>query len=305
MRPARQRDPGRGARASCGKSEHVLALARWAGRCDSGRPCPSPRTRSTRRPRPSAGCSNAPGVRPMSRSVTSVVDGDVGLDGRTIAARTRRSWTTWSPRSFRPTPRRSSPPRRPRKAQPEWAAVPAPVRGRAIATHRPAGGGQRRDAGPAGHPARSASRTPRPSARCGRSSTPATSSSARAAGCTARPCRARCPTSSCSPSASPVGAVAVITAGNFPVAVPAWYIVPALLCGNTVVWKPAEYSAAAAAAFHELFVRGGGLPDGVFNIVHADGHADLRRAGGGSGRRAASTRSASPARPRSAGRSAH
>jgi alpha-ketoglutaric semialdehyde dehydrogenase len=70
---------------------------------------------------------------------------------------------------------------------------------------------------------------------------------------------------------NPVGTVAVITAGNFPVAVPAWYIVPALLCGNTVVWKPAEYSAAIAAAFHEIFVRGGGLPAGVFNIVHADG----------------------------------
>ena len=41
---------------------------------------------------------------------------------------------------------------------------------------------------------------------------------------------------------NPVGTVAVITAGNFPVAVPSWYIVPALLCGNTVVWKPAEYS---------------------------------------------------------------
>src|ERR671916_656842 len=71
----------------------------------------------------------------------------------------------------------------------------------------------------------------------------------------------------------PVGAVAVITAGNFPVAVPSWYIVPALLAGNTVVWKPAEYSAVCSAAFHELFVRGGGLPDGVFNVVHADGPA--------------------------------
>jgi alpha-ketoglutaric semialdehyde dehydrogenase len=70
---------------------------------------------------------------------------------------------------------------------------------------------------------------------------------------------------------NPVGVVAVITAGNFPVAVPSWYIVPALLCGNTVVWKPAEYSAAAAAAFHELFCRGGGLPPGVFNVVYADG----------------------------------
>jgi aldehyde dehydrogenase (NAD+) len=70
---------------------------------------------------------------------------------------------------------------------------------------------------------------------------------------------------------NPVGVVAVITAGNFPVAVPSWYIVPALLCGNTVVWKPAEYSAGAAAAFHELFIRGGGLPPGVFNVVYADG----------------------------------
>ena len=71
----------------------------------------------------------------------------------------------------------------------------------------------------------------------------------------------------------PVGVVAVITAGNFPVAVPSWYIVPALLAGNAVVWKPAEYSAVGSAAFYELFVRGGGLPDGVFNVVHADGPA--------------------------------
>ena len=70
---------------------------------------------------------------------------------------------------------------------------------------------------------------------------------------------------------NPVGAVAIITAGNFPVAVPSWYIVPALLAGNTIVWKPAEYSSAVSAAFHELFVRGGGLPDGVFNVVYADG----------------------------------
>jgi alpha-ketoglutaric semialdehyde dehydrogenase len=70
---------------------------------------------------------------------------------------------------------------------------------------------------------------------------------------------------------NPVGTVAVVTAGNFPVAVPSWYIVPALLTGNTIVWKPADYSPAVSAAFHELFARGGGLPDGVFNIVHADG----------------------------------
>jgi aldehyde dehydrogenase (NAD+) len=70
---------------------------------------------------------------------------------------------------------------------------------------------------------------------------------------------------------NPVGTVAVVTAGNFPVAVPSWYVVPALLTGNTVVWKPAEYSPAVSSALHELFVRGGGLPDGVFNLVHAGG----------------------------------
>jgi alpha-ketoglutaric semialdehyde dehydrogenase len=72
---------------------------------------------------------------------------------------------------------------------------------------------------------------------------------------------------------NPVGAVSVITAGNFPVAVPSWYLIPALLCGNTVVWKPAEYSAACGAALFELMVRGGGLPDGVLNLVFADGAA--------------------------------
>jgi alpha-ketoglutaric semialdehyde dehydrogenase len=72
---------------------------------------------------------------------------------------------------------------------------------------------------------------------------------------------------------NPVGVVAVVTAGNFPVAVPSWYIIPALLAGNAVVWKPAEYSAAVAEAFFELCVRGGGLPTGVLNLVYADGAA--------------------------------
>jgi alpha-ketoglutaric semialdehyde dehydrogenase len=70
---------------------------------------------------------------------------------------------------------------------------------------------------------------------------------------------------------NPVGVVSVITAGNFPVAVPSWYLVPALLCGNAVVWKPAEYSPACGAALFDLFVRGGGLPDGVLNLVLAEG----------------------------------
>jgi alpha-ketoglutaric semialdehyde dehydrogenase len=70
---------------------------------------------------------------------------------------------------------------------------------------------------------------------------------------------------------NPVGVAAIITAGNFPVAVPSWYLVPALLCGNTVVWKPADYSPACAEALYELFARGGGLPPGVLNLVLADG----------------------------------
>ena len=69
---------------------------------------------------------------------------------------------------------------------------------------------------------------------------------------------------------TPVGVAAVITAGNFPVAVPAWYLVPALVCGNAVVWKPAEYAPASALALAELFWHAG-LPDGVLNLVLADG----------------------------------
>jgi acyl-CoA reductase-like NAD-dependent aldehyde dehydrogenase len=70
----------------------------------------------------------------------------------------------------------------------------------------------------------------------------------------------------------PVGVATIITAGNFPVAVPSWYLVPALLCGNAVVWKPAEYAAASARAFAELIWRAG-LPEGVLNLVFADGQA--------------------------------
>jgi alpha-ketoglutaric semialdehyde dehydrogenase len=69
---------------------------------------------------------------------------------------------------------------------------------------------------------------------------------------------------------TPVGVAAIITAGNFPVAVPSWYLVPALLCGNAVVWKPAEYAPALGDALAQLFLHGG-LPDGVFNLVLADG----------------------------------
>jgi acyl-CoA reductase-like NAD-dependent aldehyde dehydrogenase len=73
----------------------------------------------------------------------------------------------------------------------------------------------------------------------------------------------------------PVGVAAIVTAGNFPVAVPSWYLVPALLCGNAVVWKPAEYTPAVAEAFTELFAHAG-LPAGVLNTVLADGPATER-----------------------------
>src|SRR6266508_6837670 len=69
---------------------------------------------------------------------------------------------------------------------------------------------------------------------------------------------------------NPIGVAAIITAGNFPVAVPSWYLVPAILCGNAVVWKPAEYSPALGDALTRLFIAGG-LPDGVLNLVESDG----------------------------------
>ncbi len=69
---------------------------------------------------------------------------------------------------------------------------------------------------------------------------------------------------------TPVGVAAIVTAGNFPVAVPSWYIAPALLCGNAVVWKPAEYASACARALAELFWRGG-VPADVLNLAHAVG----------------------------------
>ena len=69
---------------------------------------------------------------------------------------------------------------------------------------------------------------------------------------------------------TPVGVAVIVTAGNFPVAVPSWYIVPALVCGNAVVWKPAEYTPATAEAFAQLLLHAG-VPAGVFSMVLADG----------------------------------
>ncbi|MCC6897715.1 MAG: aldehyde dehydrogenase family protein [Polyangiaceae bacterium] len=68
----------------------------------------------------------------------------------------------------------------------------------------------------------------------------------------------------------PIGVVGMITAGNFPIAVPAWKMVPALLCGNSVVWKPSDDAPGIAALFADLWRRAG-LPDGVINVVHGRG----------------------------------
>ncbi len=68
----------------------------------------------------------------------------------------------------------------------------------------------------------------------------------------------------------PVGVVGAITPWNFPIAIPAWKLAPALVCGNTVVLKPAEDTPALAERFIELLGESG-LPDGVVNLVHGYG----------------------------------
>jgi acyl-CoA reductase-like NAD-dependent aldehyde dehydrogenase len=68
----------------------------------------------------------------------------------------------------------------------------------------------------------------------------------------------------------PLGVVGVITAGNFPLAVPSWKIIPAILCGNAVVWKPSDDAPGCAALFFDAWQRAG-LPPGVLSIVHGPG----------------------------------
>ncbi len=68
----------------------------------------------------------------------------------------------------------------------------------------------------------------------------------------------------------PVGVCGIITAGNFPIAVPAWYVIPALLCGNTIVWKPSEDAPILAYLFCQL-VEKAGFPAGVFSMILGDG----------------------------------
>jgi aldehyde dehydrogenase (NAD+) len=68
----------------------------------------------------------------------------------------------------------------------------------------------------------------------------------------------------------PVGVVGAITPWNFPIAIPAWKLCPALVCGNTVVLKPAEDTPLLAQRFVDV-LHEAGLPEGVVQIVHGLG----------------------------------
>lgn len=71
-------------------------------------------------------------------------------------------------------------------------------------------------------------------------------------------------------SREPLGVVGLIAPWNFPFAIPAWKIAPALAFGNCVVFKPAELVPGSAWALAEIISRSG-LPPGVFNLVMGDG----------------------------------
>jgi aldehyde dehydrogenase (NAD+) len=67
-----------------------------------------------------------------------------------------------------------------------------------------------------------------------------------------------------------VGVIGLITPWNFPIAIPAWKIAPALCYGNSVVFKPAEIVPGSAHALSEIIARSG-IPAGVFNLVMGSG----------------------------------
>ncbi len=78
------------------------------------------------------------------------------------------------------------------------------------------------------------------------------------------------PDKDCKSFREPLGVVALITPWNFPMAIPAWKIFPALICGNTVILKPSSDAPACAAALVELLEKAG-IPPGVVNLVHGSG----------------------------------
>jgi len=69
----------------------------------------------------------------------------------------------------------------------------------------------------------------------------------------------------------PLGVIAAVTPWNSPLMLACWKLAPALAAGNTVVWKPSEYSSVSALVFGELFAKAG-FPPGVVNIVTGFGH---------------------------------
>lgn len=71
-------------------------------------------------------------------------------------------------------------------------------------------------------------------------------------------------------SREPLGVVGIVTPWNFPIAIPAWKIAPALACGNCVVFKPAELVPGSAWALADMILRAG-VPAGVFNLVMGRG----------------------------------
>src|SRR5213078_3705719 len=71
----------------------------------------------------------------------------------------------------------------------------------------------------------------------------------------------------------PVGVVAAITPWNFPFAIPTWKIMPALILGNTIVFKPASYTPLLAVRLVEILEEAG-LPKGVINLVSFTGSSD-------------------------------
>jgi aldehyde dehydrogenase (NAD+) len=68
----------------------------------------------------------------------------------------------------------------------------------------------------------------------------------------------------------PIGVVGLITPWNFPIAIPAWKIAPALAFGNTVVFKPASWTPGCAWVLADVLAKAG-LPAGVFNLVMGSG----------------------------------
>ncbi|SDO38408.1 aldehyde dehydrogenase (NAD+) [Paenibacillus sp. yr247] len=68
----------------------------------------------------------------------------------------------------------------------------------------------------------------------------------------------------------PLGIVGVITPWNFPISIPAWKIAPALVYGNTVVWKPADLTPLTSYHLTQALLEAG-LPEGVLNVVYGRG----------------------------------